>query len=76
MSVLGSMTANIFSWNRIIIFFNKGAEYSLYVINIFSKYSWIKPLNGKNARAVLYGFIEIADKSKRKPNKLWVYQGR
>ena len=30
---------------------------------------------GKKAWTVLFDYIEIADESKRKPNKLWVDQG-
>ena len=30
----------------------------------------------KKFKAALHGFIEIVKKSKRQPNKLWVYRGR
>ena len=30
---------------------------------------------GKKASTVLFDYVEIADESKRKPNKLWVDQG-
>ena len=29
----------------------------------------------KKAKAVLHGFAEIVNESKRKPNKLWIDQG-
>ena len=35
-----------------------------------------KPLKDKKAKTVLHGFIETVNESKRKPNKLWVDQGR
>ena len=43
----------------------------LCVIEIFTKYACIKPLNHKKAITVLHSFIEIVNKSKQ-PNKLWV----
>ena len=39
------------------------------------KYAWVEPLKD-NAKTVLNGFIEIVDKSKHKPNKLRVDQGK
>ena len=44
--------------------------------DVFTKYAWFKPLKDKKAKTVFYCFIEIANKSKHKPNKLWVDQGR
>ena len=46
--------------------FNRGVKY----------YTWANPLKDKKAKTVLNGFIRIVNKSKRKPNKLWVDQGR
>ena len=42
----------------------------------FTKYSWVKPLKDKKGKTVLNVFIEIVNESNRKPNKLWVNQGR
>ena len=39
-------------------------------------FAWVKPLKDKKANTVLNGFVETVNKSKRKPNKLWVDQGR
>ena len=50
--------------------------YILCVIDAFTKYAWIKPLKYKKAKTVLDGFMETANESKRKTNKLWVDQGR
>ena len=36
----------------------------------------IKPLKDKQAKIVLNGFIEIANKSQCQPNSLWVNQAR
>ena len=42
------------------------------MIDIFTKYGWVKPLKDKKAKTVLYGFIKIVNESNCKPNKLWV----
>ena len=47
-------------------------KYLLCVIDIFTKYAWVKPLNNKKARTVL---IRIVNKSKHKPTKLWIDKG-
>ena len=46
------------------------------MIDIFSKYAWVKPLKDKKGKTVLNAFIEIVNESNRKPNKLWVNQGQ
>ena len=43
---------------------------------LLAKYAWIKPLNDKKPKTVLLGFIKTVNESKRKPNKLWVDQGK
>ena len=53
---------------------NQGAKYLLCAVNVFSKYAWVKPLKDKKVKTVLHGFIEIGNKSNRKPSKLWVDQ--
>ena len=45
------------------------------LVDVSIKYPWVKPLKHKNAKTILHGFAEIENESKRKPNKLWVYQG-
>ena len=52
---------------------NKNVRYLLCVIHGFSKYAWVNP---KIGNTVLNAFIEIVNKSNRKPNKLWIDQGR
>ena len=47
--------------------FNHGDKYLLRVIDVFTKYTWVKPLIDKTA---LHGFTEIVNKSKHKSNKL------
>ena len=55
---------------------NKSVKYLLYVIDIFSRYAWIKPLKGKKGKTVLNVCIKAVNVSNRKPDKLWVDQGR
>ena len=55
---------------------NKNAKYSLCVINVFTKYVWIKPLKDKKGQTIPNAFIEIVNESNCKPNKLWIDQGR
>ena len=54
---------------------NKRVKY-LCVINVFTKYAWVKPLKDKKGKTVFNAFIEIVNESNCKPNKLWVDQGR
>ena len=46
------------------------------MIDVFTKYAWVKPLKYKKGKTVLDAFIEIVNESNRKPNKLWVDQGK
>ena len=52
---------------------NKNIKYLLCVIDVLTKYEWVKPLNNKK---VLNTFIEIVNESNRKPNELLVDQGK
>ena len=54
----------------------RGVKYLLCVIDVFTKYSWLKPLEDKKAKTAFHGFIEIVSESKPKLNKLGVDQGR
>ena len=54
----------------------KNIKYLLCVIDVFSKYACVKPLKDKNGKTVPNAFIKIVNESNRKPNKLWVNQGR
>ena len=55
---------------------NKSFNYLLSVIDIFTKYTWVKTLKDKTGKTVLNAFIEIVNDSNHKPSKLWVDQGR
>ena len=55
---------------------NKNVIYLFCVIDVFTKYALVKPLKVKKGKTVLNALIEIVNRSNRKPNKLWVDQGR
>ena len=56
--------------------FNKGIKYFLCVIDLFSRYSWIIWLKNKNGDSIVDGFKKILNDSNRKPNKIWVDNGK
>ena len=45
------------------------------VIDVFSKYSWIKTLKDKKTETVIKAFDKIFKTSKRKPKMLWSDKG-
>ena len=55
---------------------NKGICFLLYVIDIFSKYTWVVPLKGKNVITIADAFQKRLDKSGPKPNKTWIDKDR
>ena len=61
--------------------FNKGIKYSLCVIDLFSRYSWVILLKNKKGDRIVEGFKKIlknswnAKHSGRKPNNIWVDHG-
>ena len=52
--------------------FNKGIKYLLCVIDLFSKYAFVVPLKDKKGISIVNAFQSVLNKSKRKPNKIWV----
>lgn len=48
----------------------------LNVVDVFSKYAWSIPLKDKTASTVLDAFKRIAKESGRKPNYIWVDEGK
>ena len=54
---------------------NKGFRFLLCVIDIFSKYALVVPLKDKKGVSIVNGFQKILDKSRCKPNKIWVNKG-
>ena len=54
---------------------NKRIKHLLCAIDLFSRYSFVVPLKDKIGVTITNVFQSILDKSKRKPNKIWVDQG-
>ena len=54
--------------------YNKGNQYLLCAIDLFSKYVWVVPIKDKKVTSIVNGFQKIISKG-RKPNKIWVDQG-
>ena len=57
---------------QLIIKFNKGICFLLFVIDIFSKYAWVIPLKDKKGIAITNPFQINLDESNHKSNKIWV----
>ena len=60
--------------------FNKEFRFSLCVIDIFSKCTWVVPLKNKKGMSIFNAFQKILDNSaelpsNRKPSKIWVDKG-
>ena len=51
---------------------NIGFIFTLRIIDIFSKYSWVVPLKHKTCVSIVNAFQSILQKSNGKPNKIWV----
>ena len=49
---------------------DKSVKYLLCAIDVFAKYAWVNTLKDKKSKTVLNAFIETANESNRKPNKL------
>ena len=60
---------------QLISKFNRVFRFLLCVIDIFSKYPWVIPLEDKKGISIVNAFKKILDKSVRKPNKIWVDKG-
>ena len=54
---------------------NKGIKCLLCVIDLFSKYAFIVPLEDKKGISIVNAFQSILNKSKRKPHEIWVDKG-
>ena len=55
--------------------YDKGIRYLLCAIDLFSKYAFVVPLKDKKGASIVTAFQSILNKSKRKPNKIWIDQG-
>ena len=54
--------------------YNKGINYLLCAIDLFSKYVWVVPLKDKRRITIVNAFQKIISE-RHKPNKIWVNQG-
>ena len=61
---------------QLITKFNTGFRFLLFVIGMYSKYEWVIPLQDKRGITITNAFQNFLNKSKRKPNKIWVDKGR
>ena len=55
--------------------FNKGFRFLLYVIDIYSIYAWVIPLEDKKRITITNALQKILNESNHKPNKMWVDKG-
>ena len=60
---------------QIISKFNKGFRFLLCVTYIYSKYSWVIPLEHNKGITIINAFQKFLDESNRRPNKIWVDKG-
>ena len=54
--------------------YNKGIEYLLCAIDLFSRYAWVVPIKDKRGITIVNAFQKLISKV-HKPNKIWVDQG-
>ena len=55
--------------------FNKDIKHLLCVIDLFSSHAWVVPLKDKKSASIVNAFQSVLNKSKIKPNKIWVDHG-
>ena len=60
---------------QVISKLNKEFRFLICVIDIFSKYAWVVPLQDKKGISIFNAFQRILNQSRRKPNKIWVDKG-
>ena len=69
------------TWGMDIVFMidlakeNKEQKYILTIIDCLSKFAWAVPLKNKDASSVFNAFLSVINKSKRKPQHIWVDEG-
>ena len=54
---------------------NKGIQYLLCAIDLYSKYGFVVPLKDKKGISIVNAFNKVIKQSNRKPNKIWLDQG-
>ena len=54
---------------------NDGEKYLLCVVDVFSRYAWVRPQKSKSGTDTFAAFISIVEDAGTKPEKLWVDRG-
>ena len=57
---------------QLISKFNKEFRFLLWVLDVYSKYAWVIPLEDKIGITITNAFQKKLDESNRKPNKIWL----
>ena len=60
---------------QLILKYNKGIQFLLSDIDIYSKYAWVVPLKDKEGITITNAFQKMLNASKRKPNKISAGKG-
>ena len=60
---------------QLTIKLNKVFRFLLCVIDIYSKYTWVIPLEHQKGISITNVFQKTLDESKRRPNKIWADKG-
>ena len=68
-AIWGGDLMDIHQYSRI----NK--NYTLVLVDLFSKYAWARPLKNKSSGVVARALADIFDTSKKSPSKLWTDSG-
>ena len=67
---------NIWNADLVIMPPENSRKYILTILDGYTRYAWAVPLKTKKGEEVAEAFKSIIKKSNRKPNKLWVDQGK
>ena len=68
-------TADLVDMNKFSKY-NKGYKYLLTIIDVFSKYGWIVPIQNKSGYSVAKALEGIFKRSGRTPSRLWTDKGK
>ena len=55
---------------------NDGEKYMLNIVDVFSRYAFSRPMKTKTAIDTYAAFLDIMEKSGRKPKSLWTDEGK
>ena len=50
----------------------KNIKYLLFILDVFTKYAWVKPWKYRKSKRDLNDFVEIVSESNCKANNIWV----